>query len=270
MAKSEQQRQKKLAKKKSKELRDRRELARRNQSMNSIAGQMQWASRYPIHTCLVGEDVIGTAGMRSVYLARKISDGRYAFMFILVDAHCLGVKDAGCRFCTLSELETFIDRGSANQMFVERDPSYAKKFVDEAIAYADSLGLAPHSDYRKVAPMWGDVDASQCQEEFTFGLNGKPSYFAGPFDDNARQNFIYRRLCETVGEGNFHFGVGGFMGGGSLRGGDFEMFENAFRNGELTEFHDESDGELDEDDDDWEAEGRVIEGTVTKPVQHVN
>ena len=269
MAKSEQQRQKKLAKKRSKELRGRRELARRNQSMNSIAGQMQWASRYPVHTCLVSEESIGTSGMRSIYFARKVSDGRYAFMFILLDTHCLGVKDAGCRFCSLSDLETFIERGARNQTFVKRDPSFAKKLVDESIAYADSLGLSPHPDYRKVAPLWGDVDASQCHEEFAFGLDGKPSYFAGPYDDDARQNFIFRRLCETVGEGNFQFTIGGPSGGA-----DFDDFEQAFRAGGLTDFDDESDMEDvdldDEDDDDWEVQGRVIEGSVVKPVQHID
>lgn len=264
MAKSEQQRQKKLAKKKSKELRGRREMARRNQSMNSIAGQMQWASRYPIHSCFVSDDVMGTAGLRSVYFTRKVNDGRYAFMFILVDAHCLGVKDAGCRFCSLSQLEEFIERDPSNQTFVNRDPSYAKKFVDEAISYAESLGFSPHPDYRKVAPLWGDVDASRCDEEFTFGLNGKPSYCSGPFDDEARQNFIFRRLCETVGEGNFHFILSGPLGSQGPLG-----FEAMFGDGQLIDFEDDDDFEDDEREE-WAAEGRVIEGSVSQPIQHID
>jgi len=264
MAKSEQQRQKKLAKKRSKELRGHRELARRNQAMNSIAGQMQWASRYPIHSCLVAEDEIGTSGMRSVYFTRKVNDSRYAFMFILVDAHCLGVKDAGCRFCSLSELESFLERGSRSQTFVKRDPSYAKKFVDEAIAYAESLGLSAHPDYRKVAPLWGDVDALQCDEEFTFGLNGKPSFYSGPSDDEARQNFIFRRLCETVGEGNFHFIIGVPSGSGG-----FSEIEGMLGDGEMNDV-DDDDEDFDDGEEGWDAEGRVIEGTDSKPIQHID
>lgn len=261
MAKSEQQRQKKLAKKRTKDLRGKRELARRNQAMNSAAGQMQWASRYPVHSCLVAEDRIGTAGMRSIYFARKASDGRYAFMFILVDAHCLGVKDAGCRFCSLSELEDFIERGSSHQVFVKRDPSYAKKFVDEAIAYAQSLGLSPHPDYRKVAPLWGDVDTSQCQEQFTFGLDGKPSFCSGPYDDTARINFVLNKLNETVGEGNYHYTLGG-PGGFD----DLSSLQSMFGDAEISDFDDDEDDE----DEEWSSAEGVIDGTVSKPMQYID
>jgi hypothetical protein len=254
MVKSEAQRQKKLAKKRSKELQNRREVARRNQSMNSIAGKMHWASRYPVHRCLASEAIFEGSGMGTIYFTRSLGDGRLALMFLLIDAHCLGVKDAGCRFCTPTEFEEFLARGQSHENFVRRDPSYAKKLTDQAIAYAESIGFSPHADYRKVAPIWGDVDASQCTEEFTFGLDGKPSYFAGPFDDSARQNFIFRKLCETVGEGNFHF----TLGGNALNPDQF---------GFLSEGRMMSDSDdVDEDEDhegDWDGTGRVIEGSVS-------
>jgi hypothetical protein len=275
MAKSEQQRQKKLAKKRSKELRGRRELARRNQVMNSIAGQMQWASRFPIYKCLVSGDFenrqeAGGEGLRTVYFVRKINDGRYAFMFILLDMYCLGVKDAGCRFCTLGEWEELLERGSGVQEFAEWEPASAKKLVDQAIQYAQSLGLSPHSDYRRVSPLWGDVDASQCDRDFTFGRDGKPCYIVGPFEDNARQSFIVSKLRETVGNGNFDFTIAGTDSFSEMN--DFQ----GFFDGAQWSDHDAVDLDADnlfaDDNEDttWDEGGTVIDGTVTGKRQYLD
>jgi hypothetical protein len=257
MAKSEQQRQKKLAKKRSKELRNQQQLARRNQAMKSVLGQMQWASRYPVHRCYVGQTIFGEQGIGSIYLTRKLNDGRLAFMFLLIDSHCLGVKDAGARFCTESQFDEFFERSVENNQLVAGEPSYAKKLTEQAIAYAASIGFSPHADYRRVSPLWGDIDAADCQVDFTFGLDGQPSYCSGPFEDEARQNFIFRRLCETVGEGNFHFTLGGPIAGP----GEFPFGVDLDDSDELdAAAWDEENTEID-----WLDEGRVIEGSVSQP-----
>lgn len=261
MAKSEQQRQKKLAKKRAKELRHQHETARRNQAMKSVAGQMQWASRFPVHSCHVGQTIFDPSGIGSIYLTRKLSDGRLAFMFLLIDAHCLGVKDAGSRICTEGQFEDFFDRSVENNQFVAAEPSYARQLTEQAIAYAESIGFSPHPDYRRVAPLWGDIDASACQEKFVFGVDGKPLYHSGPFDDPARQKFILNRLSDTVGEGNYHF----------MLGGPDEAFNALPFADELLNLVDANesdfDDDSDEDDDDseWMEGGRVIEGSVSQP-----
>lgn len=209
MAKNEQQRQKKLAKKRSKEIKSSRALAQRRQAMSSLSGQMQWASSYPVHRCFISDSIFNDTGMGVIFFTRRLGDGRVAMMFLLIDSHCLGVKDAGGRICTVNEFEQAFEKSQHNSTFQAAEPARARKLTEDAIAYAQSLGFSPHADYRKVAPLWGDVDATQCSETFEFGLNGKPSYFAGPHDDPARQNTIFRRLCESVGEGNFHFTLGG-------------------------------------------------------------
>ena len=261
MAKSEQQRQKKLAKKRSKELRNQQQVARRNQAMKSIAGQMQWASHFPIHSCHVGQAIFDPSGLGSIYLTRKLSDGRLAFMFLLIDAHCLGVKDAGARICTVGEFEEFFSRGVENNQLAPAEPSYARQLTEQAIAYAESIGFPPHPDYRRVAPLWGDIDSSACQEKFVFGVDGKPLYHTGPFDDPARQKFILNRLSDTVGEGNYHF----------MLGGPDEAFNALPFADELLNLVDANesdfDDDSDEDDDDseWMDGGRVIEGSVSQP-----
>lgn len=257
MAKSEQQRQKKLAKKRSKELRNQQQLARRNQAMKSVLGQMQWASRFPVHSCHVGQTIFDPSGIGSIFLTRKLSDGRLAFMFLLIDAHCLGVKDAGARFCSESEFEEFFSRSVENNELVPAEPSYARKLTEQAIAYAESIGFSPHPDYRRVSPLWGEIDAAACHDDFTFGLDGKPSYCSGPFEDEARQNFIFRRLCETVGEGNFHFTQGGPIAspGGFPFGIDLSEIDEP----------DVAEWDVEDAEDDWLEGGRVIEGSVSQP-----
>ncbi len=213
MAKSEQQHQKKLAKKRAKDKQKQRVLAQRRQAMTSLSGQMQWASAFPIHRCYISDDIFGESGMGVIFLTRAISDGRIAMMFLLIDAHCLGVKDAGAQITTPAGFDRMFERSQTASSFSAADPARARKLTEDAIAYAQSIGFPPHPDYRKVAPLWADIDPAACTEEFKFGLDGKPSYVAGPNDDAARQNLIFRRLCETVGEGNFHFTLGGPAGG---------------------------------------------------------
>lgn len=236
MAKSEQQRQKKLAKKRTKERLGRRALAQNKQQMASLAGQMQAASGGEVYGCYMPPSDSMLMGMATVYLARRMSGGRLAVGFFLIDTYCLGVKDAGGRICPPQVFEEMIDKARQHGEMRAENPSTARKFVEDAIAYAHSIGFPPHPDYRKVAPIWGDIDTAASDEEFEFGRNGKPFYVAGPHDDPQRQTFIFRRLSETVGEGNFDFALSGELSldsdvvseeleSGELRGGTLRRIE---------------------------------------------
>lgn len=203
MAKNEQQRQKKLAKKRSKAILARRELNQTKQQMASLGGQMQAASSGEIYGCYISSGV--ATGMGTVLLGRRISGGRLAIAFFLLDTYCLGVKDAGGRIGTPGQFDEMLDQIRSNEAMLPAAPSTARKAVEEAIEYARSLGFPPHADYRKVSPIWGDIDASHSDREFAFGRDGKPFYIAGPHDDAQRQNLIRHRLRDSVGEGNFEF-----------------------------------------------------------------
>lgn len=204
MVKSEQQRQKKLARKRAKEKESRQQLARAKQQMTSVAGQMQAGAHGEVYGCYRGK---GLNGLTTILLARRISGGRVAIASFLVDTYCLGAKDAFGRLGTPADFDEMQTQMSERQEMLPCAPGAARKFVESAVAYAHSLGFSPHPGYRKVAPIWGDIDPGQSDEEFTFGRNGRPLYFAGPREDKQRQNFIYNRLCQTVGEGNFDFAV---------------------------------------------------------------
>lgn len=203
MAKNEQQKQKKLAKKRAKELRERRELAQKKQQLTSLAGQMQAAAEGEICGCYISAGV--RTGMGTVVIARRAPGGRVAIGFFLLDSFCLGVKDAGGRVGSPTEFEELLTAIGRNEELLPAKPSTARKLVEESIEYANAFGLPPHPDYRRVAPIWGDIDASESDEEFSFGRDGKPFYIAGPHDDAARQTLIMQRLQQAVGAGNFDF-----------------------------------------------------------------
>src|SRR4029077_20110405 len=88
---------------------------------------------------------------------------------------------------------------------VKMEPACARKLVEGAVAYAHELGFAPHPDYQTAKVIFGDIDSSQCEEEFEYGKDGKPFFFAGPNDSPARCRQILDTLARTRGQGNFHF-----------------------------------------------------------------
>ena len=55
------------------------------------------------------------------------------------------------------------------------------------------------------------MDANECMEEFVFGFEGKPMYTNGPHDSRERQVMILNTLAK-LGEGNYHFMLGGPVG----------------------------------------------------------
>ncbi len=208
MAKSEQQRQKKLAKKLSKERVNKKLMAQRQQQMSSLSGQMTVASAGAIEHCYITSSCHDGMGMGSVLIVRRVGT-QHAFALFLVDVYCLGVKDAMGRFYSTAQLgETLADL-SSRQPFDAVSPGVARGFVEAAVEYAQSLGLPPHADYRKVTPIWGNTVAEPVPEKYQFGKDGRPCYVNGPYDDIARQRQIVETLRMRVGEGNFDVFLGG-------------------------------------------------------------
>ena len=85
------------------------------------------------------------------------------------------------------------------------DPSYARKLLHEAVAYARSLGLEPHADYAAVEQLFGDIPADAGDVQFEFGRDGKPLYIPGP---NELPTEIRRRidlLSRRLGSDGFEF-----------------------------------------------------------------
>lgn len=159
-------------------------------------------AKAPIHECLMNED-IWNSGMGHVILSRKLPDGRFVLARFLVDVYCLGVKDAIGSIFDESKYEDFFDFMDDQMEMVKIAPAFARKLIEGAVEYAASVGLQPHPNYAKVKPIFGEIETAECRDEFKFGCNGRPLFFAGPNDDLAKCYAIAAKLEETLGAGNF-------------------------------------------------------------------
>lgn len=125
-----------------------------------------------------------------------------------VDTYCCGVQDAFARTEPNSSAVDLLSRlAESDEGWINVTPEHVRKLVEQAIGYALSLGLAPHRDCAAAMKLFGDLDASQCKTEFTFGRDGKPCYIAGPHDSEVRVREILQALRETCGPDRFHYTV---------------------------------------------------------------
>jgi hypothetical protein len=124
----------------------------------------------------------------------------------LIDTFCLGIKDAVVRMIGSEEFGTYVEAMEGTVPLVPVDPSYARKLVREAAAWAQSIGFPPHRDFAVAEQLFGDTDANACDANFPFGQDGKPFYVPGPSESTA---LIRRRMAQlrTTGEGNFLIGI---------------------------------------------------------------
>jgi hypothetical protein len=66
----------------------------------------------------------------------------------LLDATCLGIKDAFARFALRAEYEENVYERFRQFEYEELPPSCTRKLLEQAVEFAGRFGLAPHPDYR--------------------------------------------------------------------------------------------------------------------------
>lgn len=152
------------------------------------------------------EPQIFELGKGTVAVVRHRGGGRVEVGIFLVDMYCLGAKDA--MYWTGNEAE--LSEKLWSRVFLNGEPrkesgAYGRKLVEDAVAYARSLGFSPGPDYKKGARVFGGIEPKECTEEFTFGKDGKPFYISGPDADQASIDRILGHLRKRCGEGGFHF-----------------------------------------------------------------
>lgn len=133
-------------------------------------------------------------------VARFKTSGEAEVGVFLVDIHCLGVKNAFFTRLWADEYQQrLLDELERREGKVALEPACARKLVEGAVAYARSLGLEPHPDYKKGARVFGGIDPAQCTRSFVFGLNGKPSYVQGPNDSPAFAAHVLNTISRRLG-----------------------------------------------------------------------
>lgn len=208
MALNAKQRQKKLERQKKKRAQASKKNRQRVATMSSGSSN---SAHYPIHECLVPENLF-EQGLGTLIMSRRAPNGDFAVSFFLLDVFCVGVKNAGFRVCSLNEYEHQFKHSvfaAANGSdYLQIDAAQFRKLVEDAAAYASSLGLEPHPDYREARRLFGAVNSSTCNIEFKFGRGGKPLYIGGPHDSPSRIRQILKCLQQHRGEGDFDYVIG--------------------------------------------------------------
>jgi hypothetical protein len=166
------------------------------------ARQIGEASRAPVRTSVMSEKLFDD-GIGWVVLARTLLSGQVGASFFLVDAWCLGVKDAFFRIMSPLTFKEQIGRSSQERALVEVDPSVARKVLHDAVAFAGSFGLAPCAGYAAAEALFGDT--ALATKTFRFGKDGKPFYVSGPNDSPARVQRIMDTLAKSAGAGKYNY-----------------------------------------------------------------
>jgi hypothetical protein len=142
------------------------------------------------------------AGLSSVVVAREHNDNEVSACGYLVDTYCQGVKNAvPPTMVARRDLAAFLaDFFSAYDSEPLPAPiELAQNLVLGAVDYAQTLGFDPHRDFYLAKPHLGGW---QAPSKIRFGLNGKPCFQQGPYDNPTR---VMRTLDRSVGPGNYDF-----------------------------------------------------------------
>ena len=205
MVANENRRRKKIEAQRAKRKDKQRTIARVESSGKVV--RMTVASHWPLFESRISTG-LDERGIANALISRRNPNGQVAGAIFLVDAYCLGVKDVAVFIGSETSWKRHIaEQQERGMQLVDISPEALRKLVDGAVDYASSLGIAPHRDWFHACPILGDIDASQCLTEFTYGHNGKPHFFSGPYDRPARIQQITNLLTNHVGVGNFHITI---------------------------------------------------------------
>jgi hypothetical protein len=146
------------------------------------------------------------AGIGYVVVARFRGSGEMEAGVFLLDVYCLGAKNAFYTRVSTAEydailLDQLLPAGNRKPL----DPPTARKLIEGAVAYAQNLGLAPHSDYKMACRVLGGIKSSDSPATFTFGEKGKPLFVQGPNDSPAFCQRILKQLRTRCGADGFHY-----------------------------------------------------------------
>jgi len=201
-------RQRKAMKKRRKE-KARRKKEALTKAQSSPRALVKRARQYPIKECLINEDwdTAQTSNLVRIWITRELPDGTLILGSYLVDRLCLGLKDTFYKTnLPLSQYYRLIDElffdVAPQTCPPELAPELAHQMIYEGIDYAAQFDLKPHKDFelsRYILEKRGTLDTPY---SLTFGIDGKPMFASGPYDD---EDAILAKLRKHAGQGNFYY-----------------------------------------------------------------
>lgn len=138
-------------------------------------------------------------GLVGIVVARpRVRVDRISVCGYLVDAYCLGVKDSmGPLFGPRAALPGFLERffGAFEGDPESISPELARQVVFGSVSFAAQFGFRPHPDFTRTRSHLGEPPD---RISVGFGLEGRPFYIQGPFDDpQAVLSALSRRLGDA-------------------------------------------------------------------------
>lgn len=163
------------------------------------------ARKLPIHECLIRANWKET-GFSPMVISRKRPSGNFVAATYIVDLTCLGVKETSFIY----DIDAYSYKENIKGMekgmglsFTKIESSLAHNIIYGAVEFAEDCGFQPHKDFTNITEYLLDpVESIDFIDVHFGGEDGKPSFFAGPYDDTEK---ILATLRKTVGEGNFNF-----------------------------------------------------------------
>jgi len=144
----------------------------------------------------------GDSGAALVLLAKPNGHDRVEVCSYLVDTWCLGVKNV-IRAKRMSSRELDALRAECYAPWRSRGIAIplqlAQHLVLGAVEFARALGFEPHRDFKRARAALGSWEGPSA---ITFGMDGKPHYLNGPYEDPQR---VTATLESTVGKEGFHY-----------------------------------------------------------------
>ena len=182
-------------------------LAERRKAASADVGggrvaEIRRAASAPIERCFVQQGWV-ERGNGVVILTRRTGPQSLACAMFLLDTFCLGVKDAMFRQADEAEIEMIVEEAGAMAPLEAVEPSYARKLLCDAVAYARSFRIEPHTDYAAAVLLFGDVAADECAVTFEFGVDGRPVYIPGPDESPTQIRRRTEQLRRALGEDGF-------------------------------------------------------------------
>ena len=145
-------------------------------------------------------------GFGEVLIARFKASGEVEVGVFLVDVYCLGVKNAFFSRLWAGEYEKrLLEPMTQREGKTPISPAGARKLVEGAVAYARTLGLEPHADYKHAARVFGGIDAAEHPQGSVYGSKGKPLFVQSPNDSPQFVERVMSTLVRRLGEGGFHY-----------------------------------------------------------------
>jgi hypothetical protein len=152
---------------------------------NSPITQVLRAAQAPIRHCVISQALFH-CGLGTVILARGVTTFDLAVSGFLIDAWGRGVKDAYFRRISGDTFESWLAGLDAESPLDPVDPSYARKLLRDAAAWAAvTQRIAPHREFAVAERLFGDVNADACDTTFQFGLPGARAALADPVGKSA-------------------------------------------------------------------------------------